>query len=108
MIRPDLLRNVLDALHSHEYLLPDDFITQEYPEREAIPGSPVGIKIVYRYDTTLFFKFIIPTERTNPPERTRWEYRFRCTVRPGYESIEEELSVDSRDKVMYELNGVGA
>ena len=103
MIRPDLLRNVLNALHSHTHLLQEDFITQEYAEREAIPGSPVGIEIVYRYDTTLFFRFIIPTERTNLPERTKAEYRYRCTVRPGYESVEEEMSVAGRVKLMYEL-----
>ena len=82
MIRPVLLRAISAALQSHSYFSQDDFTTQEFTQL----GKP-GIEIKYRYDTTLFFRFVIPTTRTNNDE-----YIFSVTVRPGHESIEESLS----------------
>ena len=94
MIRPALLRDISVALQSHSYLSQEDFITQEFANRARNPA----IEIKYRYDTTLFFRFGIPTTRTNNDE-----YIFSVTVRPGHESIEESLSTKSRSELTSEL-----
>ena len=94
MIRPALLKDISVALQSHPYLSQEDFITQEFKSKA---GSP-AIEIQYRYDTTLFFRFGIPTKRTD-----NGEYVFSVSVRPGYESIEESLSTRSRHALTSEL-----
>ena len=94
MIRPALLRDISVALQSHRYLSQEDFITQEVAN---LAGRP-AIKIQYRYDTTLFFRFDIPTKRTDKDE-----YIFDVTVRPGHESIEESLNTRSRHRLTSEL-----
>ena len=94
MIRPALLRDISAALQAHPYLSREDFITQESTN---LVGKPV-FEIQYRYDTTLFFRFVIPTTRTDKDEPM-----FSVTVRPGQESIEESLSTKSRSGLTYEL-----
>ena len=94
MIRPTLLRDISFALQSHPYLSQEDFITQESESRAGTPA----IEIKYRYDTTLFFKFGIPTKRNGDDE-----YIFSVSVRPGHESIEESLSTRSRQELTTEL-----
>ena len=94
MIRPALLRDISVALQSHSYLSQEDFILQEF---ESQAGSP-AIRIQCRYDTTLFFRFGIPTKRTDNDE-----YIFHVSVRPGHESIEESLSTRSRHELISEL-----
>ena len=94
MIRPALLRDISVALQSHSYLSQEDFITLEFT---AKAGNPAG-EIKYRYDTTLFFRFGIPTTKTDNDN-----YRFPFTVRPGYESIEESLTASGRNGLTSEL-----
>ena len=94
MIRPALLRAISVALQSHRYLSQEDFITQESTN---LLGTLV-FEIQYRYDTTLFFKFDIPTTRTD-----KGEYMFSVTVQPGHESIKESLSARSRHELTSEL-----
>ena len=93
MIRPSLLSDISVSLQSHTYLSQEDFITSE--TKTPIGGPAVEIK--YRYDATLFFRFTIPTKRTDS------HYIFNFTVRPGYESIEESLIVRGRDGLTDEL-----
>ena len=94
MIRPALLKAISVALQSHRYLSQEDFITQEFEGLARIPN----FEIQYRYDTTLFFRFKIPTTRTDKDESI-----FSVTVRPGQESIEESLSIKSRHRLTSEL-----
>ena len=94
MIRPTLLKAISVALQSHPYLSQEDFITREFKNRAESPA----IEIKYRYNTTLFFKFVIPTKRTDNDE-----YIFHVTVQPGHESIEESLSTKSRNGLTSEL-----
>ena len=94
MIRPALLKAISVALQSHPCLSQEDFITQEF---ENLAGRP-AFEIQYRYDTTLFFRFNIPTTRTDKDEPI-----FSVTVRPGQESIEESLSIKSRHRLTSEL-----
>ena len=56
MIRPDLLKGVWQSLGLHQYLSQEDFTVQEYDNA----GDP-ALKIEYRYDSNLFFRFDIPT-----------------------------------------------
>ena len=95
MVRPDLLRDVSVALESHEYLSREDFIVREFTSR----AGDQGLGIEYRYDAQLWFRFSIPTKRTTGAD----VYRFSCTVRPGYESVEESLGADSRTGLASEL-----
>ncbi len=94
MIRPALLKAISAALQSHSYLSQEDFITREFKNRAGRPA----IEIKYRYNTTLFFRFVIPTTRTDNDE-----YIFHVTVQPGHESIEESLSTKSRYELTSEL-----
>ena len=94
MIRPALLKAISVALQSHSCLSQEDFITQEF---ENLAGRQ-AFKIQYRYDTTLFFRFNIPTTRNDKDESI-----FSVTVRPGQESIEESLSIKSRHRLTSEL-----
>lgn len=94
MIRPALLKAISAALQSHSYLSQEDFITREFKNRVGNPA----IEIKYRYNTTLFFRFGIPTTRTDNDE-----YIFHVTVQPGHESIEESLSTKSRSGLTSEL-----
>ena len=94
MIRPALLKAISVALQSHRYLSQEDFITQEFEDLARRPA----FEIQYRYDTTLFFRFKIPTTRTDKDESM-----FSVTVRPGQESIEESLSIKSRHRLTSEL-----
>lgn len=94
MVRPDLLKDVLQSLDSHQYLSREDFIVQEFENRRGDPA----IKIEYRYGADLVFRFGIPTQRTNDDV-----YRFDCFVRPGYEAVEESLGANSRTALKSEL-----
>ena len=95
MIRPDLLKNILESLQSHQYLSHEDFIIQEF---EGLYGNP-GLKIEYRYDETLFLSFTIPTQK----DKDSGSYEFALDVRPGYESIEESLRANGRRALMSEV-----
>ena len=95
MIRPDLLKDVLNYLQSHQYLSQEDFIIHEFEEHTGEPA----VKIEYRYDGTLSLTFTIPAQRA----RDSGSYEFDCVVRPGYESVEESLRANGRGKLMSEL-----
>ena len=64
MIRPALLKAISAALQSHSYLSQEDFITREFKN----PAGRLAIEIKYRYNTTLFSRFVIPTTRTDSEE----------------------------------------
>ena len=95
MIRPDLMRVVLQALKFHRTLSQDDFIVREFDDR----GSPC-LSIVYRYDATLFFRFKIPTSRTTTHEGSSLEYRFQGDLQPGCEAVEETFSAAGRNELV--------
>ena len=95
MVRPDLLKDVLEALESHGYVSREDFIVREFKNSAGNPA----LEIEYRYDATLWFRFGIPTKRTTDAS----VYRFHCTVRPGYESVEESFGAESRTGLKSEL-----
>ena len=98
MIRPGLLKKVLSALQAHRSLSQDDFNVHEVEKS----GGP-SISIDYRYDNALFFRFIIPTERTKTRDDSSAVYRFKVTVRPGGEAVEESFNAAGRDELMREL-----
>ena len=93
MIRPDLLKGVWQSLGLHQYLSQEDFTVQEYDN-----AGDLALKIEYRYDSNLFFRFDIPTGKTGDGN-----YRFNCVMRPGYESVEESLGANSRSALKSEL-----
>lgn len=100
MIRSDLLRAVLEGLESHRYLAREDFAVSEYANRE---GQPC-LKVTYRYDDDVLFKFHIPHQKTRRSRDDGFEaYRFNCTMRPGKEAIEETLLAEERDGLLAEL-----
>ena len=98
MIRPDLLKAVLDALKFQRHLDQDDFIVHELEK-----GGKSHLSIDYRYDKTLFFRFRIPTERTKTSDDSSGAYRFYITVRPGCEAVDESFSATGRNELMSEL-----
>jgi len=100
MVHADLLKAVVDTLDSHRYLSHEDFILAEYKNHEKEPC----LSIKYRYQSNLFFKFSFLTKEPRRPQHEGIEaYRFGCTIRPGREAVEEELSVEERSGLIQEL-----
>lgn len=94
MVRPDLLKAIIDDLDYQGHLSQDDFLVHDYEK-----GGKSLINIDYRYDKTLSFRFRIPTERTGDSD----VYRFFVTVRPGCEAGEESFNASGRTELRREL-----
>jgi hypothetical protein len=99
MIRPSLMKDVCDALGSHSYLSAGDFEIQDHTDRDDNPY----VSIIYRYDASRQFAFSIPKSRTQNPFTSKKHYRFRVTMRPGWEWPDETLDADERSGLLDEI-----
>ncbi len=101
MIRPELLSDVADALGAHPYLAREDFVLEEYANRE----QEACLRIRYRYNSEIYFSFHIPTKETKRSQDDgSMAYRFGFTVRPGVHAVEEAGRAEERRGLLREIS----
>lgn len=101
MIRNALMKSVLNILESHPYLAVEDFIVQEYENKEQ--SSCLSLK--YRYDSSLHFNFLIPQikRKLKNDDYSDPHYWFNCSMSPGRESATETINAQERTGVLSEI-----
>jgi hypothetical protein len=70
MIRANLLKDVYKALQYKDLFLLEDFMVEEYANKESEPC----LVITYRYDSGSSFRFHIPTAKSAPKEGNAAEH----------------------------------
>lgn len=99
MIRATLMKEVFDAISSHKYLKLDDFVIEEYHNKNQEPC----LLARYRYDENWKFLFHIPDSKSSVSDERSEYYWFRCTMSPGRESIEETIRAKERIGLLTEI-----
>lgn len=100
MIRSALMKSVLDVLASHPYLAVEDFVVEEYQNKDKAPC----LSLRYRYDQSLHFNFLIPhSQRKLKNDDYDLYYWFNCTLSPGRESATETINAKERTGVLAEI-----